>query len=72
MTDFDPTGMTSIERQSYINDIRRRRLDGLNISDDELRNAIKCLRVERKNSGDRGGRKTASKAPAKKFTLDDL
>lgn len=72
MSDFDPTGMTSAERQTYINDIRRRRLDGLEISDDELRNAIKCLRVERKSSGGNSRKTTATKAPAKKFTLDDL
>lgn len=60
-TNLDPTAMTSPERIAVINDARSRLLKGDDLSDDELRYAIRLMTSERKLAP---GAKAKKVAPA--------
>ena len=74
MSDFNAETMTSEERVQYTQSIRQKVVKGDPVpTDEELRNAIQCLRVERRTASTRGATKRTNGAPAmKQMTLDDI
>jgi hypothetical protein len=68
---FDATTITSEERMAYCQEIRRKVMDNVEVSEEELKNGIKCLRAERKAAGSRPS-KTRTAAPVKEYNIDEL
>lgn len=70
-TEFNASSMTSEDRMAYCQEIRRKVMAKQNVSEEELKNGIKCLRAERKTASSRPSKMRTS-APVKEYNLDEL
>lgn len=66
---LDIDKLTAQERVSYTLDIRHRVNEGKTVSDDEIRDAVRCIRLIRADSAGKRGVKKATAAPV---TLADF
>ena len=73
MSEINIESLSSEERVAFIQSIRRKVVENNPApTDEELRSAIQCLRIERRTASKRVPKNGESKAPMKQHTMEDL